>query len=126
MVARDQQDSTFLNEEDDDMPALEDNDEIPHYVYRGDREQVQPLDASHVTAYPCEYLEEADDAPLGRPKCSVCFHREAIVIALPCAHIATCVSCCRKNVQVQSTCIICREAVHEYKRVFIQQCEVVD
>jgi len=79
-----------------------------------------PPEALKKTKYPTPWAEEPKKCPAGKSACVICFEREAIVIALPCAHIMTCVACCARMAREDTgrKCCTCNAAVVEYKRVF--------
>jgi Zinc finger, C3HC4 type (RING finger) len=70
------------------------------------------------TIYPDEWLAEPEKAAEHETTCAVCLTRPVCVVALPCAHLALCVSCCRRNMTLKKECVVCRREVNTFTRVF--------
>ena len=53
--------------------------------------------------------------------CIICYERKDGIFAfLPCGHACTCEKCCVKILGMSdSTCLICRREVKEYKKIFV-------
>ncbi len=65
--------------------------------------------------FPLKWKDEPENYD-GENKCIICTEKQAIIVATPCGHLATCNKCCRDYNKDQ--CIICRQKVIQYTRIY--------
>lgn len=78
------------------------------------KEDVPPYDATPPRTFPKPPLTEAS-ATDEKKTCSVCLDRPRCVVAIPCGHVYSCLTCASKR---PKTCAHCRKRIQSMYRVY--------